>query len=65
MIFARFGFSFRIIPVPQNGETARWLSPIGVLGGFVDATGGGGWGPVVTPSLMTVTATSHARSSAP
>lgn len=56
VIFARFGFNFRIIPVPQNGETARWLSPIGVLGGFVDATGGGGWGPVVTPSLMTVTA---------
>jgi uncharacterized membrane protein YfcA len=27
-----------------------------MLGGFVDATGGGGWGPVVTPSLMTVTA---------
>jgi uncharacterized membrane protein YfcA len=56
VIFARFGFNYRIIPVPQNGDTARWLSPIGVLGGFVDATGGGGWGPVVTPSLMTVTA---------
>jgi uncharacterized membrane protein YfcA len=26
-----------------------------LVGGFVDATGGGGWGPVVTPSLMTVT----------
>lgn len=56
VIFARFGFDYRVIPVPQNGDSARWLSPIGVLGGFVDATGGGGWGPVVTPSLMTVTA---------
>jgi len=55
VIFARFGFGFRIIPVPERGHTARWLSPIGLLGGFVDATGGGGWGPVVTPSLMTVT----------
>lgn len=55
VIFARFGFGFRIIPVPERGQTARWLSPIGLLGGFVDATGGGGWGPVVTPSLMTVT----------
>jgi len=56
VIFARFGFNYRIIPVPENGQTMRWLSPIGVVGGFVDATGGGGWGPVVTPSLLTVTA---------
>jgi uncharacterized protein len=55
VIFARFGFGLRLIPTPRNGHTARWLSPIGLLGGFVDATGGGGWGPVVTPSLMTVT----------
>ena len=55
VIFARFGFGTRLIPTPRNGHTARWLSPIGLLGGFVDATGGGGWGPVVTPSLMTVT----------
>ena len=56
VIFARFGLGKRLIPQPTNGHTARWLSPIGALGGFVDATGGGGWGPVVTPSLMTVTA---------
>lgn len=55
VIFARFGLDLRLIPVPRSGDTARWLSPIGLLGGFVDATGGGGWGPVVTPSLMTVT----------
>ena len=55
VIFARFGLGLRLIPTPQNGHTARWLSPIGLVGGFVDATGGGGWGPVVTPSLMTVT----------
>ena len=54
VIFARFGLGVRLIPTPQSGHTARWLSPIGLLGGFVDATGGGGWGPVVTPSLMTV-----------
>jgi uncharacterized membrane protein YfcA len=55
VIFARFGLGVRLIPTPRSGNTARWLSPIGLLGGFVDATGGGGWGPVVTPSLMTVT----------
>jgi uncharacterized membrane protein YfcA len=55
VIFVRFGLGVRLIPVPERGNTARWLSPIGLLGGFVDATGGGGWGPVVTPSLLTVT----------
>ncbi|CAB4672772.1 MAG: TSUP family transporter [Actinobacteria bacterium] len=30
---------------------ARWLAPLGLAGGFIDATGGGGWGPVVTTSL--------------
>jgi uncharacterized membrane protein YfcA len=55
VIFTRFGLGLRLIPQPSKGHTARWLSPIGALGGFVDATGGGGWGPVVTPSLMTVT----------
>jgi uncharacterized protein len=29
----------------------RWLVPLGLTGGFVDATGGGGWGPIVTTSL--------------
>jgi uncharacterized membrane protein YfcA len=55
VIFARFGLGLRLIPTPKSGHTVRWLGPIGLLGGFVDATGGGGWGPVVTPSLMTVT----------
>lgn len=55
VILMRFGFGVRLIPVPKRGDTVRWLAPIGLLGGFVDATGGGGWGPVVTPSLMTVT----------
>ena len=55
VIFARFGLGLRLIPTPKNGHKVRWLAPIGLLGGFVDATGGGGWGPVATPSLMTVT----------
>jgi uncharacterized membrane protein YfcA len=29
----------------------RWLIPLGLAGGFIDSTGGGGWGPVVTTSL--------------
>lgn len=30
----------------------RFLAPLGVFAGFVDSTGGGGWGPVATPSLL-------------
>ena len=31
----------------------RFLVPVGLVGGFVDATGGGGWGPVATSTLLT------------
>ena len=30
----------------------RFLTPLGLVGGFLDATGGGGWGPVGTPALL-------------
>ena len=30
----------------------RLMIPLGIVGGFVDATGGGGWGPVTTPTLL-------------
>lgn len=33
-------------------HTSRLLVPLGLAGGFVDATGGGGWGPVSTTSLL-------------
>ncbi len=31
---------------------ARFLAPLGLVAGFVDATGGGGWGPIGTPSIL-------------
>ena len=31
----------------------RFLGPLGLVAGFIDATGGGGWGPVGTPALLT------------
>lgn len=31
----------------------RFLAPLGLGGGFLDAVGGGGWGPVATPTLLT------------
>ena len=33
-------------------EPPTYVAPLAVTGGFVDAIGGGGWGPVVTTSLI-------------
>ena len=30
----------------------RYLAGLGLFGGFIDASGGGGWGPVTTPTLL-------------
>jgi uncharacterized protein len=30
----------------------RFLAPLGLLAGFIDSTGGGGWGPVGTPAIL-------------
>lgn len=30
----------------------RYIAPLGLIGGFLDAAGGGGWGPVVTSNLL-------------
>jgi uncharacterized protein len=38
---------------PGQTPTRRFLAPLGAFAGFVDATGGGGWGPVATPALLT------------
>lgn len=32
--------------------TPRAVTPLGLFGGFLDAVGGGGWGPLVTSSLL-------------
>ncbi|MCT2589347.1 sulfite exporter TauE/SafE family protein [Streptomyces sp. N2-109] len=44
---------------PPRTDKAQWstprrrhLGPLGLFAGFVDATGGGGWGPVATPALL-------------
>ncbi|HET7708925.1 MAG TPA: sulfite exporter TauE/SafE family protein [Sphingomicrobium sp.] len=30
----------------------RVIAPLGLVGGFLDAAGGGGWGPIVTSNLL-------------
>lgn len=42
--------SFR--KIPSNPVSIRLVAPLGVTGGFLDATGGGGWGPIVTTGLL-------------
>ncbi len=47
-------FVLRQAPVIRVGTrpSTRVLAPLGLFAGFVDATGGGGWGPVATPTLL-------------
>jgi uncharacterized protein len=37
---------------PKPREIGLEAAPLGLAGGFLDAVGGGGWGPVVTSSLV-------------
>ena len=37
---------------PPKLREAKLIAPLGLFGGFLDATGGGGWGPVVTSNLL-------------
>jgi uncharacterized membrane protein YfcA len=53
-IMCRFAFGITRRPAPESSIRVRNLTPVGLFGGFVDAIGGGGWGPVATPSLMTI-----------
>ncbi|HMG30349.1 MAG TPA: sulfite exporter TauE/SafE family protein, partial [Jiangellaceae bacterium] len=47
-------FTMRGVPRRNLGKPVRrrFLGPLGLVAGFVDATGGGGWGPVGTPALL-------------
>jgi uncharacterized membrane protein YfcA len=47
-------FSFRALEQREGRRyvRGRFLVPLGLVGGFVDASGGGGWGPVTTPTLL-------------
>ncbi len=42
----------RTVALKHGRPGTRFLAPLGLVGGFVDATGGGGWGPVTTPALL-------------
>ena len=37
---------------PLEAPTPRAVAPLGLFGGMLDAIGGGGWGPIVTSTLL-------------
>src|SRR5829696_614196 len=47
-ILARFAFRRREQPVIERPVARGFLGPLGLVAGFLDAAGGGGWGPIST-----------------
>ena len=37
---------------PTRDAPSAWTAPVGFVAGFLDASGGGGWGPVATTTLV-------------
>ena len=50
-VLARFVIGFAP-PKFKKAISLKFLAPLGLFAGFIDATGGGGWGPVATPALL-------------
>jgi uncharacterized membrane protein YfcA len=51
-ILVRFTLFGAPRPRGRRYVRGRYLAPLGLGAGFVDATGGGGWGPVATPTIL-------------
>ena len=43
---------WRGLRFPPQHQPAKIIEPLALAGGFLDAAGGGGWGPVVTGNLL-------------
>jgi uncharacterized protein len=41
----------RLAPINEDAKV-EYAAPLGLVGGFLDAVGGGGWGPLVTSTLI-------------
>ena len=51
-VLARFSFRRHERPVTVRPISRTFLAPLGLVAGFLDAAGGGGWGPISTPTLL-------------
>lgn len=60
LLIVRFGVGFSIVKPKRQRMRGYSLAGLGLFAGFVDASGGGGWGPITTPTLLTATK-SHPR----
>jgi len=43
---------YKGIKYPPQAKRPKHVAPLGFVGGFLDAAGGGGWGPVVASNLL-------------
>src|ERR687898_2298636 len=50
-ILIRFSFKVSNL-ITEKPISRKLLSPLGLVAGFLDAAGGGGWGPISTPTLL-------------
>lgn len=52
-VYILIRFSFKVSNlVTEKPISGKFLSPLGLVAGFLDAAGGGGWGPISTPTLL-------------
>jgi uncharacterized protein len=52
-----FYLLWRALRHAHQEKKPRIIEPLGLVGGFLDAAGGGGWGPIVTSNLLVQGAT--------
>ncbi|MGI6394876.1 MAG: sulfite exporter TauE/SafE family protein [bacterium] len=43
---------FKAFKTIKEQKVEKQIAPLGLIGGFFDAIGGGGWGPIVTSTLV-------------
>jgi len=51
-VLSKFAFRRTERPIEVKPVPPAFLSPLGFVAGFLDAFGGGGWGPIATPTLL-------------
>ena len=53
-VLVRFSFRRHVEDSWKRAKPLPWLalSPLGAFAGFMDAAGGGGWGPIGTPAVL-------------
>jgi uncharacterized protein len=51
-VLVRFAFLGGRIQVREGSLRRPLLAPLGLVAGFLDAVGGGGWGPLATPTML-------------